>query len=554
MRFRQDYLSILSRTAISPYVMALLLAVWLAVFGNIPLWRSLAYVAAPVWKQNLWLGGFALLLVEISSLLLILVAWPRLFKPLATLLLMTAGLASYFMTTYGVVIDPGMATNVFDTDMAESLDLLSWAMIQSVAIVSIPPIWFLWSRSVQWKPFFRQAAYNLLAASITLAIIVLTVLFFYQSLTSVMRSHPDFRYQINPASSVYSAAFVVHQRWFSASREFHQVATDAHLGIDVDGLPSLMVLVVGETARADHFSLAGYSRQTNPVMERWQAEQGLVYFSSVSSCGTSTASSLPCMFSPLGRRSGGDGHAGEYESVLDVLKRAGVSVLWLDNQSGCKGVCDRVQSMKHKDLCDQDECKDEIMLANMKSLYKDASTESEPRKTLVVMHQMGSHGPAYYKRTTPEYKKFLPECTSNVLSECDSQKVINAYDNTIFYTDFFLGQVLEYLKGLADEGRASTAMLYVSDHGESLGENGIYLHGLPYSLAPSSQTHVPMMVWLSKQEVVQSGFDLDCLKRHRDKPLSHDNIFHSLIGFMGVSTSEYQEDMDMFSSCHLGAK
>jgi lipid A ethanolaminephosphotransferase len=554
MGFRQDYLNILSRKAVSPYVMVLWLAMWLAVFGNTPLWRSLADVAAPVWQQNLWLGGFALLLVEISFFLFILVAWPRLFKPLATVLLLTAGLASYFMTTYGVVIDPRMATNVFDTDMAESMDLLSWAMIQSVAIVSLPPIWFLWSRSVQWKPFVRQMGYNLLAALAILAVIVLTALSFYQSLTSVMRSHPDFRYQINPASSVYSAAFVIHHRWFAGSKEFHQVGPDAHLGIDVDGLPSLMVLVVGETARADHFSLAGYPRQTNPVMERWQAEQDLVYFSSVSSCGTSTASSLPCMFSPLGRCSGGDSHASEYEGFLDVLQRAGVSVLWLDNQSGCKGVCDRIQSLKHKDLCDQDECKDEVMLENLKSLHKHDGTAAEPRKTLVVMHQMGSHGPAYYKRTTPEYKKFLPECTSNVLSDCDSQKVINAYDNTIFYADYFLGQVLEYLKGLADEGRASTAMLYVSDHGESLGENGMYLHGLPYSLAPPAQTHVPMMVWLSEQEATQGGFDVDCLKRHRDDALSHDHLFHSILGFMGVSTSAYQKDMDLFAPCHHGAR
>ncbi|MDF1630816.1 MAG: phosphoethanolamine--lipid A transferase [Alcanivoracaceae bacterium] len=546
-------MSILSRKAVSPYVMVLLLAVWLAVFGNMPLWRSLADVAAPAWQQNLWLAGFALLLVEISSFVFILVAWPHLFKPLATVLLLAAGFASYFMTTYGTVIDPGMVTNVFDTDMAEAMDLLSWSMIQSVAIVSLLPIWFLWSRPLQWKPALSQAGYNVVAASVVLVMIVLTALPFYQGLTSVMRSHPDFRYQLNPASSVYSTGFVIHHRWFAGPKEFHQVATDAHLGIDVEALPSLMVLVVGETARADHFSLAGYSRQTNPVMEYWQAKEDLLYFSAVSSCGTSTASSLPCMFSPLGRSSGGDSHAGEYESLLDVLQRAGVSVLWLDNQSGCKGVCDRVQSVKHKDLCDQDECKDEVMLENLKSLHKGDSPEAEPKKTLVVMHQIGSHGPAYYKRTAPEYKKFLPECTSNVLSDCDNQEVINAYDNTIFYTDYFLGQVLEYLKGLADAGRVSTSMLYVSDHGESLGESGLYLHGLPFSLAPSTQTHVPMMIWLSGQEAMQGGFNMDCLKRHRDEKLSHDHLFHSLLGFLDVSTSEYQEDMDLFFPCRSGS-
>ena len=549
MNFRKGLPCVLSRKAVSPYVMILLLAVWLTVVGNVSFWRALVDVAVPAWWQNLWLGSFALLLIEISAVVFLLVAWPRLFKPLATLLLLTAGFASYFMATYGAVVDPGMATNVFQTDMAEAVDLLSWRMIPSVAIVSLPPIWFLWFKPLKWRPVLHQAGVNVLALVGALLLGIMTAFPFYQGITSVMRSYPDLRYQINPASSVYSAAFVVHQKWLAGSSEFHEVGGDAHLEIVAEGIPSLMVLIVGETARADHFSLAGYPRKTNPVMEYWQETEDLIYFSSVSACGTATASSLPCMFSPLDRRHGGDRHAGEYESLLDVLQHAGVSVLWLDNQSGCKGVCDRVQAIKQKDLCAQEECQDEIMLEKLKSLHERSGTEKFPGKMLVVMHQMGSHGPAYYKRTTPDHKKFLPECVSNIPSECEDQEVLNAYDNTIFYTDYFIGQVLTYLRGIADQGLASTSMIYVSDHGESLGENGIYLHGLPYVLAPSAQKHVPMVVWLSEKEVKQGGFDKDCLKNSRDQQISHDHLFHSILGFMSVSASVYQENLDFFVPC-----
>jgi lipid A ethanolaminephosphotransferase len=163
------------------------------------------------------------------------------------------------------------------------------------------------------------------------------------------------------------------------------------------------------------------------------------------------------------------------------------------------------------------------------------------------MHQMGSHGPAYFKRTPAEFKKFTPECTDTSLSQCDQQQVINAYDNTILFTDHFLSQVIGWLK--TKEKTATTAMLYVSDHGESLGEKNIYLHGLPYSVAPPEQTTVPLITWLSPSFEQRSRINTRCLQTQRDKPLSHDHVFHSVLGLMAVKTSAYQQERDFFASC-----
>jgi lipid A ethanolaminephosphotransferase len=116
------------------------------------------------------------------------------------------------------------------------------------------------------------------------------------------------------------------------------------------------------------------------------------------------------------------------------------------------------------------------------------------------MHQMGSHGPAYSQRTPAAFKKFMPECTSSHLPDCSSEQLRNAYDNTIAYTDHVLGSAISWLRQRTDY---DGALLYVADHGESLGENNLYLHGLPYSIAPDVQKHVPWVTWLSP------GFEQD---------------------------------------------
>jgi lipid A ethanolaminephosphotransferase len=255
------------------------------------------------------------------------------------------------------------------------------------------------------------------------------------------------------------------------------------------------------------------------------------------------------MFSPQGRETfdGGDTHQ---ENLLDVLQRAGLAVLWLDNQSGCKGVCDRVphtdtRNLNLPDICPEGECFDEAMLRALPGELARLDPERRARGTVVVMHQMGSHGPAYYKRSPPAMKLFQPECTSHALQECPPEQIQNAYDNSLRNTDHLLAETVRWLQTL----QRPTALVYVSDHGESLGEKGLYLHGMPYRMAPTEQTHVPMLTWASKPLQQAQGLRLDCLRAQAAQPWSHDNLFHTMLGLARVGTTARDGSLDMLAPC-----
>ena len=259
------------------------------------------------------------------------------------------------------------------------------------------------------------------------------------------------------------------------------------------------------------------------------------------------------MFSHQGKRDF-EASSQPYENLLDVLQRAGLAVLWLDNQSGCKGLCERVsqvttRTLEVPGLCADGECLDEVMLRGLDERIAALDSARRARGVVVVMHQMGSHGPAYYRRSPPAYKKFLPECTSNTLQDCPREQLINAYDNSLVYTDHVLASTVRWLDRKSRAGNADTALVYVSDHGESLGENNLYLHGLPYAIAPDFQTHVPLLTWLSSAMQQRTGVRVDCLQQHAAAPLSHDNLFHAMLGLLDVQTTLYQPAMDWFASC-----
>lgn len=194
------------------------------------------------------------------------------------------------------------------------------------------------------------------------------------------------------------------------------------------------------------------------------------------------------------------------------------------------------------EFCTEDACFDEALMDGL-----DATIEAERGPMVVVLHQQGSHGPAYFRRYPDRFARFTPACGEADLQDCKHDAIVNAYDNTILYTDFFLGEVIRFLREREDRFR--TAMIYVSDHGESLGEDRVYLHGLPYFMAPDSQTHVPWIVWLSDSFRDSEGIDGECLRAMRGAPLSHDNLFHSLLGLMDVSSEVYRGDLDPFATC-----
>jgi lipid A ethanolaminephosphotransferase len=471
--------------------------------------------------------------------------WPWLLKPVLTLFVFSAASGAYFMWSYGIVIDASMIVNVLQTDPREAADLFNWRLLLCLLVLGVVPAWWLWRQPLRPLGLWRRLGGNLLAFVVSMGVVVISLMLIYQDFASVMRNHTQLRYLINPLNSFYAIGRVATQPLHSDKGQVQAIAQDAQLVLPPGAQAATLVVVVGETARAGNFGINGYERDTTPRLAR----EEVLSLTQVWSCGTSTATSLPCMFSHLGK-SAYESRNTNHESLVDALHRAGLAVLWLDNQSGCKGVCVRVphaqtNEQKVSPYCDSGECHDEVMLHQLDKRIAQLPPERRAKGVVVFLHQMGSHGPAYHKRAPQAFKRFQPECASNALQQCAREEVVNAYDNTIVYTDHFLAQTIAWLKKQATPG----AMVYVADHGESLGENNLYLHGLPYAIAPDVQKRVPWITWTSAPFAQQRGVRLSCLKDKRGQAFSHDHFFHSVMGLAGVRSAEYQQALDLYASC-----
>ena len=534
-----------------PAAMLVVLGLWLATLGNGPLWWALARLPemqSAGWSSFLVLG---LLLWAFNLLVLGLLVWPVWRKPLGLALLAMSASSSYFMQAYGVVIDPTMLANALHTDVREVRDLLSVGMVWPLLFGLLLPGYWWWRQPVRALGWRRGALQQL--GFIGLAAVAVLVLGWlaFQDLASTMRNHKSLRYMINPYNAVYAVVRLGVGRAAQADLPLQPIGLDArHAGEEAKSPDQgpLLLLVVGETLRAQNVGLAGYARDTSPRLKPLKDRGELVYFDDVSSCGTNTQVSLPCMFSPLGRED--DRDSVRQENLLDVLQRAGLAVLWLDNQSGCKGVCDRVPSASTREgsdpkECPEGECFDEVLLQTLPQRLQQLDPQRRARGTVVVLHLMGSHGPAYFKRTPAAHKFFQPECTDQALQNCALEAVVNAYDNTARYTDHVLAELIDWLKAQ----QRPTGLWFVSDHGESLGENGLFMHGMPYALAPKEQTHVPMLGWFSSAWQQQQGLDMACLRQKAGQPYSHDHLFHTWLGLADVTTSARAEAMDMAAGC-----
>lgn len=458
---------------------------------------------------------FALLTV----MFFLLICHGRMARWVLALFLLLSSQAGYFMAQYGVVIDAQMIDNLVQTHPAEAWGLVTPSLLLRTLLLGLLPAWLVLRSPPRSTGFWREAKTRALLLVGTTVAAALLVLPFTASYASFIREHKEVRLYVSPLHYTYAAARYGIARWWPAQPMVHQaLATDAH-EVGERHANELIVLVVGETARADRFSLNGHARDTNPKLSR----QNVVSFTNARACGTSTAVSVPCMFSVLDRSHYASDEARRLDNALDVLSRSGVKVLWRDNNSDSKGVADRVthqdfRSPDRNPVCDP-ECRDIGMLAGLDEFVKNNPGED----ILIVLHQMGSHGPEYFRRYPAAFEKFRPVCRTGELQNCSQEEIDNAYDNTILYTDHFLSSVIDFLKPY--DGSRETAMLYVSDHGESLGEGGLYLHGAPYALAPDTQTHVPAVLWLGRH------FDYATaqVRTLRDRPVSHDDLFCLLL-------------------------
>ncbi|WP_312320418.1 phosphoethanolamine--lipid A transferase [Stenotrophomonas sp.] len=494
--------------------------------------------------QALVLSTALVFITGLHVLLLSLLGWRWTLKPILLVMIPASAAAAYYSDNYGIFFDASMVRNIFRTDTAEAGELMTWGFAGAMLLKSAPPLLVVvWIRIRKESSVLRLLVKRVLLVVATLVITGGAVMSQFDDLSSLMRNNKSARYLITPENYIVSSIRVIQQDRRAPRGPLSKVAEDARLDPHpIGSKPHLLVIVVGETVRAQNWGLSGYARQTTPMLAR----RDVVNYVDVTACGSNTEVSVPCMFSVYGRRSYDRDKIKRSESLLHVLERAGVKTLWRDNQSGCKGVCADLAFESYREppddpLCTNQACRDEVMLSGLHDAIDD-----NPGDVVVVLHQLGNHGPAYFKRYGEEFRTFTPDCRSADLGKCTRQEIVNAYDNAIVATDDFLAKAIDML---AADTSHDTAMIYVSDHGESLGEGNLYLHGLPYAIAPATQVKVPMVVWLSEGIQRERGIDPSCLRAQAGSSISHDNLFHSVLGLMEVQTEVRDEGLNLFGRC-----
>ncbi|WP_429139073.1 phosphoethanolamine transferase [Aeromonas allosaccharophila] len=474
-----------------------------------------------------------------------------LLKPFFTLLLLSGSIVSYAMLKYGVIFDAGMMQNIIETNRGEAGAYLNGSVALWFLLTGLLPVLVLWSLRIRYPArWYQGLALRAGALAISLMFIGGVAALYYQDYASVGRNNKSLAKEIVPANYVHGLYKYGRDVLFATPIPYQHLGTDARV-VARGKKPTLMFLVVGETARSQNYSLNGYGKATNSFTAK---EQGVVSFKDVRSCGTATAVSVPCMFSNLTRRGYDDQLASSRDGLLDVLQHAGVSVLWKENDGGCKGVCRNVPTIEilpksYPALCQGESCYDEVLLEGLDQQI--AGMTGQQGNKLVAFHLMGSHGPTYFRRYPASERAFIPDCPRSDIENCSNEELVNTYDNTIRYTDKVVGQLIEKLKSL--ESQYDVGLVYLSDHGESLGAMGLYLHGTPYKFAPDDQTRVPLLTWFSPQLQADRQLDMGCLAAEAgSQRFSHDNLFHSMLGIMDVQTRVYDNKLDLFKPCRAG--
>lgn len=446
----------------------------------------------------------------------------RILKPLFMMAAVSNSVALYFVQTYGVILDKSMMGNVFNTDLAEASALFHPALLLYVVFLGLLPCILISRVTLKKTSRLRRAAF--------IGIVLVTGLgwAYANSSTALWFSKNGKRlggmimpwsYVINGGRNLAGMVEPGQQRLLPPARIETKDKT-------------VVILLIGEAARSESFSLYGYPRLTNPVLSK----AGVVALPHPRSCATYTTASLLCILSPH------DTGDSSWEPLTSYLQRSGVDVVWRANNWGepVMKVKTFERSGDLKANCHGDGCNyDEVLLNGLAERIRASSSD----KIFIVLHLAGSHGPVYYTKYPARFETFKPVCKSVDLQKCTSQELVNAYDNSIVYTDYVVGQAITLLKEMPE---VATSLIYLSDHGESLGEYGLYLHGTPYSIAPGVQKDIPFIVWMS-----------DEFKRHKhirasdlaaDASHSQANVFHSVMGTFDMRSEIYKPDRDIFAS------
>ncbi|WP_168732913.1 phosphoethanolamine transferase [Aliigemmobacter aestuarii] len=519
--------------AVASYIMAAL---------NTGFWQRLADILG---DSPARMALFALAIFALTVLTLEFFGPGRLQKPVAAALILIAAAANHFEQSFGVLIDREMVRNVFETTVTESRHLVTPAAAGTIVLTGVLPaalvFWPRIDRVSRWHHLWRWP----LGVALSFAVLAGGLFADFKTFSAVLRERKELMASYQPGATIGALARYGKQQFAAEAAVLHPVGPDARPGPHLAGAekPVLLVLFVGETLRAQNFGLNGYARDTTPELARRE----VINFPDVGACGTSTAVSLPCMFSPLAQAGYSRDRFLSQENLLDVLARAGFAVRWVDNNTGDQKIAtrtgwDRVDATLDPEACAV-ECTDRVFLPLI-----ERTLDTITQDTVLVLHMIGNHGPAYFLRYPQDQAVFTPDCRTAEFAKCEVAGIVNAYDNAVLETDRVLARTIDML---AASDKADAAMVFLSDHGESLGEGGLYLHAAPLFMAPETQTRVPMVMWLGEGFRRTMGLDAACLGDKARAPASHDNLFHSILGLLDVTTTARDPALDLTDGCRI---
>lgn len=527
--------------------LVLVSAAFFTIFFNIGFFKKTAQaLGMDIGADYLLLASFVCFIFCFFNILFSLLLIGILRKPLLVVLICCSAIGSYFSLFYSTYIDDDMITNIVQTNSGEALTLLNIKLIVWFIILGVvPSLIVIFLVNLEKTTILHACVWRIANIMISFIILITIYLTLAGGYSFFLKNHRQYLKLISPVNYMYAIGSYLNALCTTPLSYLHLGEDATRQYIAVNRKKRLVIVVVGETSRAQNFSLNGYQRETNPLLKQ---QTNIFSFEHATSCGTATAISVPCMFSNMTRKDFDRNRANSQDNVLDILARAGINVFWKENDTNCKEVCNRITTqeinkIEPREFCPAGLCYDIRLLNNLDTYIRHLTDDA-----VIVLHTNGSHGPAYFQRYQKAQEKFTPTCNTVQIDNCSKDQLLNVYDNTIVNVDYVLNSTIELLKKQTDH--FSTAMFYMSDHGESLGESGFYLHGAPYRIAPKEQIQIPMIFWLSDAFMQELNINSYCLvNKARNDKVSHDNLFHTLLGSMGVATKEYKADLDIFNGC-----
>lgn len=465
-------------------------------------------------------------------------------KPLLIIIISFSSIVTYYAFFYNVIFDQEMFVNIFETNTGEATSYINLSVGLWFLVTGLIPSIFIWKLNIVHFNLKKELIYKISSCLIALLIVFSSFFLYSKDYLSLKKNNPMLHRHINPVFYVNNFLRYVNFAVFDSNNQYKTLGTDAKINSEHLDKKNLLVIAVGETARRKNHQYNNYTKETTP----YTMQEDIIAFQNVSSCGTATATSVPCMFSRLSRKEFKRNKAKKEDNLMDIINRTNTNVLWIDNDAGCKGVCNKIHHIdvptnKSAIHCDGLSCHDEILVEYL----EEEIAKLDLKDSIIVVHLIGSHGPTYFERYPEKFRKFNPDCQRSDIQNCTNEQLVNTYDNTILYTDYVISKLISSLK--TKEKKWNTGLIYLSDHGESLGENNLYFHGSPYFIAPDEQTKIPMIMWFSEKFLDSNKIDKNKLQHiAKNENFSHDNLFDSVLGLMNVTTKEYNKDLDIFEN------